>query len=82
MQRALRAEAEAAAARVRAAAHQLELEARVRELQRALDETTESISWRITAPFRLRHPPARTDKTVITRQLGAGLASAETPSRQ
>ena len=32
--------------------NQLESDARVRELQRALAETTESISWRITAPLR------------------------------
>ena len=30
----------------------LELHGRAHELQRALAETTESISWRITAPFR------------------------------
>jgi hypothetical protein len=51
-ERALRAEAETAAARIQAHTKMLELEARVRELEAALDETTESISWRITAPAR------------------------------
>jgi hypothetical protein len=30
----------------------LETNARVRELQAALEETTSSISWRLTAPLR------------------------------
>jgi hypothetical protein len=30
----------------------LQLDARELELQRALDETTNSISWRLTAPLR------------------------------
>jgi hypothetical protein len=81
-QRALRAEAEAAAARVRGAAHHLELEARVLELQRALDETTESISWRITAPLRLGRRARAVAAPVITRQLGSSLAGAETPGGQ
>ena len=52
IERARRAEAQADAARTLGYMHQLESDARVRELQRALAETTESISWRITAPLR------------------------------
>jgi hypothetical protein len=51
-QRTLRAEAERDAARAIAHSTALKREARVREFQRALDETTGSISWRITAPLR------------------------------
>ena len=53
-ERALRAEAERDAARATAHSTVLELEARVHELERALAETTGSISWRITAPLRRR----------------------------
>jgi hypothetical protein len=63
-ERALRAEAAADAARLKDHMNALELDARVLELERALAVTTESISWRITAPFRrLRRsrpaPPAQ-----------------------
>jgi hypothetical protein len=51
-ERAMRAEAEADAALVVGYMNALESEARVRELRRALDETTTSISWRITSPLR------------------------------
>jgi hypothetical protein len=51
-QRARRAEAERAAARAQAISTQLQTEARSREHERALKEATESIGWRITAPFR------------------------------
>ena len=51
-ERALRAEAETDAARVMAYSKSLELQARVRELEAALAETTESVSWRLTAPAR------------------------------
>jgi glycosyl transferase family 2 len=51
-ERTWRARAEADAARVIAYSNQLELDARVRELERALAETKGSISWRITAPLR------------------------------
>jgi hypothetical protein len=60
-ERALRAEAAADAARLKDHMNALELDARVLELERALAVTTESISWRITAPLRrLRRsrPPA------------------------
>jgi hypothetical protein len=50
--RARRAEAEAEAGRAAAVSKQLQLEARELELGRAFDETTGSISWRITAPLR------------------------------
>jgi Glycosyltransferase like family len=51
-QRARRAEAESEAARAVAVSKQLQLDARELELQRAIDEMSESISWRITAPLR------------------------------
>jgi Glycosyltransferase like family len=51
-QRARRAEAEAAVARTQAVAAMLQAEARATKLQRDLDETTESISWKITRPLR------------------------------
>jgi hypothetical protein len=50
--RARRAEAESEAGRAAAVSKQLQLDARELELQRALDETTESISWTLTAPLR------------------------------
>ncbi|GAC1440915.1 MAG: hypothetical protein NVSMB51_20760 [Solirubrobacteraceae bacterium] len=53
-ERALRAEAEYEAARIVDLANNLKLDARIRELERAVAETTGSISWRITAPLRGR----------------------------
>jgi hypothetical protein len=50
--RARRAEAESEAGRAMAVSKQLQLDARELELQRALDETTTSISWRLTWPLR------------------------------
>jgi hypothetical protein len=50
--RARRAEAERGAARAGAIATQLQMEARARLHERQLEEHTESIGWRITAPFR------------------------------
>ena len=52
-QRARRAEAELEAARLLGHMNMLEVDAQIGELERALAETTQSISWRITAPFRL-----------------------------
>jgi Glycosyltransferase like family len=52
IERARRAEAEADAARTLGYMHALESDARVRELQSGLVETTQSISWRITSPLR------------------------------
>jgi len=50
--RARRAEAAAAVSRAQYRALQLQWEAHVRQLERAFDETTESVSWRLTAPLR------------------------------
>jgi hypothetical protein len=50
--RARRAEAESEAGRAAAVSTQLQLDARELELQRALDATTESLSWRLTTPLR------------------------------
>jgi hypothetical protein len=51
-ERARRAHAERDAARVTDYTNALNFEARVRQLEFALAETTQSISWRITAPLR------------------------------
>jgi hypothetical protein len=51
-ERALRAEAERDLARAIAHSKAMELEARVAELERALEETLGSLSWRLTAPLR------------------------------
>jgi len=51
-ERARRAEAEAAAARAQVAAKQMQSDARATQLQRDLEEVTESVSWRLTAPLR------------------------------
>ncbi len=56
LQRARRAEAERDAARLVDHINQLKFEARVRELQQILAETTGSISWRITQPLRRAEP--------------------------
>jgi Glycosyltransferase like family len=64
-ERARRAEADTDAAYVMAYMNGIESVARVRELEQALDVTTSSISWRLTAPLRLLRrrsappPPAR-----------------------
>jgi Glycosyltransferase like family len=50
--RARRAEAESEAGRAAAVSTQLQADARELELQRALDATTQSLSWRMTAPLR------------------------------
>jgi Glycosyltransferase like family len=55
-ERALRAEAERDAAFAQAYSNALVGEARVRELEGALAETTDSISWKITAPLRWLRP--------------------------
>jgi hypothetical protein len=51
-ERALRAEAERDAALSTDHTNELQVEAQVRELERALAEVTESISWRLTSPLR------------------------------
>jgi len=50
--RARRAEAEASLARTQAVAAMMHAEARATQLERQLDEVTESWSWRLTAPLR------------------------------
>jgi hypothetical protein len=66
--RALHAEAEADGARVKEHMNLLELDARVAELERALAVTTESISWRITAPLRRLRRPRPAAPTQVTRR--------------
>jgi hypothetical protein len=56
-ERALRAEAEAAASRAVAQTNHLETAAKARELERAVAETTTSLSWRLTAPLRRARAP-------------------------
>jgi hypothetical protein len=51
-QRALRAEAERDVARTIAHSKALELQARARDLERALADARASLSWRLTAPLR------------------------------
>jgi hypothetical protein len=51
-QRARRAEAEREAARAFAFSSALKLDARVLELERAFEQATSSLSWRLTAPLR------------------------------
>lgn len=62
-ERALRAEAERDAARLLGHSYVIDGVARARQLEAAIEETTQSISWRITAPLRLlarlRHQPGR-----------------------
>lgn len=52
-ERARRAEAEREAARAITYSRALAAEARVGELQRALEKTTETLSWRLTTPLRV-----------------------------
>jgi hypothetical protein len=51
-QRARRAEAETAAAHAKAVSTQMQSVARVRDLERQLEEITGSTSWRVTKPLR------------------------------
>jgi Glycosyltransferase like family len=53
LERARRAEAERDAALLVDHANELKMDAQLRELERVLEETTRSISWRLTAPLRL-----------------------------
>lgn len=79
--RALRAEADTEAALMLAHMNSLESDARALELQRALTETTESISWRITVPLRWLHRSAtkRPAPTELTpRSLSKSLNKADT----
>jgi hypothetical protein len=67
-ERALRAEAAADAARLKDHMNELEMQARVRELERALAVTTDSVSWRITAPFRRLRKPRPAVPTQVARR--------------
>jgi hypothetical protein len=67
-ERALRAEAAADAARLKDHMNELEMQARVRELERALAVTTDSVSWRITAPFRRLRKPRPAAPTQVARR--------------
>jgi hypothetical protein len=78
--RARRAEADTDAARVLAYMNALESDARVRELTRGLDETTESISWRITAPLRWLHRARPRPQAQLTRRMLTTGMAAEDPS--
>jgi hypothetical protein len=59
----------------------LESDARVLELQRAIAETTESVSWRITTPLRWLHraAPKRRRPELTPRSLSKGLTTADAP---
>jgi Glycosyltransferase like family len=81
-ERALRAEADADAALMLAHMNSLEADARTLELERAIAETTESISWRITAPLRWlgRTAPKRRRRPELTpRSLSQSLTTADAP---
>jgi hypothetical protein len=67
-ERALRAEAEADAARVLGYMNRLQLHAQELELERALAETTESISWRVTEPLRRLSTPLRRRRAARPRE--------------
>ncbi len=60
-ERARRAEADAAAARLLGHQTRVAREAQLRELERAIDEATHSISWRITTPLRVLTRRRRAD---------------------
>jgi hypothetical protein len=75
--RARRAEADAAAARLLGHQTRIARDAQLRELERALDEATRSISWRITMPLRLFAPPRRQTPIELARPtLGSQLLDA------
>ena len=81
-ERARRGEADADAARLLAYMNLLELHGRVLELERALAETTESISWRITAPLRWlgRNRSRAPERGVTPGRVGPRLLTPETTS--
>ena len=79
--RALRAEAERDAALLVDHANVLKLEAQMCQIQEILDETTHSISWRITAPLRwLSRIRARAQSARRGRRSGVGLLSGSVDS--
>ena len=60
----------------------LESDARVKELRRGLEETTGSISWRITAPLRWLSRVRPTELPTAPRQPGESLrAGRRSPPR-
>jgi hypothetical protein len=67
-ERARRAEAQAEAARAAAVSKQLQYDAREREFQRILDETTGSIGWRITEPLRRANHWRRRARSALRRR--------------
>jgi Glycosyltransferase like family len=69
--RARRAEADAAAARLLGHMTEIARMAQERELERAIDEATRSISWRMTAPLRLLQRPRRPPIELAARGLGS-----------
>lgn len=79
--RALRAEADTDAALLLAHQNALESDARVLELQRGLQETSTSVSWRLTAPLRrLRLSAPRRQRPELTpRRLSEGVPGADGP---
>ena len=78
--RAMRAEADTEAALMLAHMNSLESDARVRDLQGALSETTESISWRVTAPLRWLHRTTPRRRPELTpRSLSKSLNTVESP---
>jgi hypothetical protein len=78
-QRARRAEADAAAARLLGHQTRIAREAQLRELERALDEATHSISWRITTPLRLLSRTRRQTPIELARpSLSSGLLDTHT----
>jgi hypothetical protein len=82
-ERALRAEADADAALMLAHMNSLESDARVLELHRAIAETTDSVSWRITAPLRwlgrAAPRPGRRRPELTPRSLSKSLTAADVP---
>jgi hypothetical protein len=67
-ERARRAEAEAAVSRAHVASAHMKADARALQLERDLDETTQSVSWRLTEPLRRLNALRRRAR----RRLGAG----------
>jgi hypothetical protein len=77
--RARRAEADAAAARLLGHQTRMAREAQLREVERALEEATTSISWRITMPLRLFARPRRQTPIELARpSLSSELLDAHT----
>jgi hypothetical protein len=79
--RALRAEADTDAALLLAHINSLRSDARVQELQRALTQTSTSVSWRVTAPLRrLKLSAAGRRRPELTpRRLSESLTGADGP---